>query len=131
MTTSTDGQAPRERPTIRPPRIFILFCAFLLFPATAVRADTVVVRLVVNGEPKGDVFAERTPGGDFLVRASDLAAAGLRETTGAVAEIGGETYIFLRSMKGIGFSFDEKTLCLSLTAAPECGDGLLCSPESC
>ncbi len=102
---------------LRPSRLFILVCAFFLLPAAA-RADTVVVRLVVNGEPKGDVFAERTPDGDFLVRASDLAAAGLRETTGAVAEIGGEAFLFLRSMKGVSFSFDEKTLSLSLTAAP-------------
>lgn len=100
-------------------RLAVFLFAFLLFPAAAVRADTVVVRLVVNGEPKGDVFAERTSSGEFLVRASDLAAAGLREATGAVADIGGETYVFLRSMKGIGFSFDEKTLSLNLTAAPE------------
>jgi len=100
-------------------RIYILICAFLLLPAAAVRAETMVVRLVVNGEPKGDIFAERTPGGDLLVRASDLAAAGLRETTDAGAEIDGEMYIVLRSMKGIGFSFDEKSLSLSLTAPPE------------
>ncbi len=77
-----------------------------------------VVRLVVNGEPKGDVFVERTPGGEFLVRVSDLAAAGFRETKGALAEIGGEMLIFLRSMTGVTYSFDETTLTLSLTAAP-------------
>ena len=104
--------------TTRPPLLLLLAFAFLLLPATAALADTLVVRLVVNGEPKGDVFVERTPGGDYLVRVSDLAAAGFRETKGAVAEIGGETFIVLRSMTGVSFSVDEKTLTLNLTAAP-------------
>src|SRR5512145_2565825 len=98
---SADGPAPREpecpgRPPVPASSLsFILVCALFLLCAAAARAETVVVRLVVNGEPKGDVFVERTPGGDFLVRLSDLAAAGLRETAGAAAEAGGETFIFI------------------------------------
>ncbi len=104
--------------TTRPPLLLLLARAFLLIPAAAALADTLVVRLVVNGEPKGDIFVERTPGGDYLVRVSDLAAAGFRETKGAIERIDGEMYMVLRSMTGVSFSFDEKTLTLSLAAAP-------------
>ncbi len=105
--------------SVPPSRVLPLACALLfLLLYGAARADTLVLRLVVNGEPKGDVFVERTSGNDFLVRVPDLLAAGIRETYGAVTEIGGEPYIFLRSMEGVSFSFDEETLSLILTAVP-------------
>lgn len=104
--------------TTRLPRFFGLLCAFLLLRAAAARADTLVVRLAVNGEPKGDVFVEHTPGGDFLVPVSDLAAAGFRETNGTIVEIGGQAYVPLGSLAGVSYSFDEKTLTLSVTAEP-------------
>lgn len=100
------------------PRLFFLACAFLLLPAGAARAETLVVGLVVNGEPKGDAFVERTSRGELLVRVDDLAAAGLRDLTGAATEMGGELFVFLGSLQGVSFSFDEKTLTLDITATP-------------
>lgn len=102
-----------------PPRLVLLPCVLLLLLPVAAPAETLVVRLVVNGEAKADVFAERTADGDFLVRPSDLAAAGLREPKGTVVEIGGEPHLSLRSIRGVRFAFDEKTLSLNVTAAPE------------
>ena len=123
MKPSADGPALREpgsprRPPVRASSLLLLACALLLPCATVARAETLVARLVVNGEPEGDVFVERTPEGDFLVRASDLSASGFRETAAAVSGIAGEACVSLRSMTGVAFSFDEKTLSLELTAAP-------------
>ncbi|MGE5188861.1 MAG: fimbria/pilus outer membrane usher protein [Gemmatimonadota bacterium] len=76
------------------------------------------MKLVVNGKAGGDVFVERAAGGDFLVRASDLEAAGLKVVGGAFTELGGERFVSLRSVEGISYAFDEKTLSLDVTAAP-------------
>jgi len=100
------------------PGIVICCLAILLFPCRSF-ADQMVLLLMVNGQTKGEVFVHRTEPGDFLLLARDLQAAGLREPSGSTTvELEGETYLSLRSMTGISFTFDERTLTLNLDAAP-------------
>lgn len=74
--------------------------------------------VVLNGESRGDLFVERTEEGDFLVKEKDLRRIGFRDPAGAVETIDGERYLSLRSMEGVSFVFQEKTLALEITASP-------------
>lgn len=87
--------------------------------AGAVQAETVVVRVSLNTEDKGDVFVARTPDDDFLVRVQDLKAMGFREPAGTVRLVEGEPHLSLRSMAGVSFVFQEKGLALNITADPK------------
>jgi outer membrane usher protein len=87
--------------------------------ATALaQRDTLVVRIVLNTEDKGDYFVERA-GSDFLVKTQDLKAIGFPAPPGSVVMIDGEPYISLRSMPGVTFAFQEKELALNITALPQ------------
>lgn len=90
----------------------------LLFPVPAWSGETVILGVVLNGEKKGEVFAEIAEGGDFLLRREDLEAMGFREIPGGTARIGGEAFVPLRSIEGVSFDFDERTLTLRVTAPP-------------
>lgn len=85
----------------------------------AAARETMVVRVRLNTENKGDVFVERAPDGDFLLKAQDLRALGFREPTGLVVQLEGEPYISLRSLRGVKFEFDEARLELTMTAEPQ------------
>lgn len=87
--------------------------------ADAVQSMTMVVRVQLNTLDKGDLFVERTPAGDFLVKVQDLKAMGFKDPTGAPTVIDGEPYLSLGSMRGVMFDFQEKGLVLSLTAQPD------------
>ncbi|MCM2312446.1 MAG: fimbria/pilus outer membrane usher protein [Steroidobacteraceae bacterium] len=78
--------------------------------------ETMVVRVTLNTESKGDVFVERTPDGDFLVKIQDLRAIGFREPTGSHVSIEGDSYLSLRALRGVKYEFDETRLALSVTA---------------
>ncbi len=93
----------------------------LLAAATLARLDaqeTLVVRIVLNQQDKGEFFVAMTAERDFLVRVQDLKAMGLREPKGAATEIAGEPFLSLRSIERLHFVFDEKTLTLMISAAP-------------
>ena len=77
-----------------------------------------VTLLVINGQKKGEIFVHRTEDGDFLLLPADLDAAGLRELHAPPLLFDGQPYISLRSMTGVTFAFDERTLTLSLDASP-------------
>lgn len=77
-----------------------------------------VTLLFLNGENKGELFVHRTESGDFLIRIEDLSAAGFRAPSGTVVEMEGERHLSLRSMSGVSFSFEERTLTLRLDALP-------------
>lgn len=81
--------------------------------------ESLVLRLTLNSEDKGDVFVERTADGDFLVKLADLRAVGFRDPPGRQVVLDGEAYLSLRSMRGLSFRFDEKQLGLVLTAEPQ------------
>lgn len=109
----------------------LLFCLGAL-PAAGVRAEpqaaaaaarvaareAMVLRVTLNTESKGDVFVERTPDDDFLLKIQDLRAIGFREPVGPSVAIEGEPYVSLRGMHGVKFEFDEARLALSITAEP-------------
>src|SRR3990172_8604043 len=100
--------------------ILLLSCALglavvIAFPARGESADTLILNVIVKGEPKGDFFVIGSGDGDFLIRQEDYAALGLK-TTGAGVTLGGERYISLRSVRDIAFSFYEKKLSLAIQA---------------
>lgn len=87
--------------------------------STNAPAETIVVRLRLNTEDRGDLFVQRTADGDFLVSVQDLRALGFRDPSGAVRLIDGEPYIGLRSMAGVQFTFQARDLSLAVNAEPQ------------
>lgn len=87
--------------------------------ANPAQGETIVVRVVLNTENKGDVFVERTPDHDFLVKPEDLKAMGFRDPPGTVVLVDGEPHISLRSMPGVSSKFNERDLTLDISAAPQ------------
>lgn len=77
-----------------------------------------VLKVILNSEPKGEFFAQITGDGDFLVKKEDLKAIGFREPQGKVLTVGGEVYLALQSMEGINFVFNPKTVSLEIQASP-------------
>lgn len=87
--------------------------------ANPAQGETIVVRVTLNTENKGDLFVERTSDRDFLVKVQDLRAIGFRNPSGTPSVIDGENYISLRSMSGVSFEFREKELALNISANPQ------------
>lgn len=100
--------------------IFILLYALFLFllPTASEGRETLILNVTLNQEIKGDFFIVRTDDGDFLIKIADIKAMGFREPEGNISEIDGELYISLKSMKGVDFFLNEKTLSLEITAHP-------------
>ncbi len=90
----------------------------LLPPFSAWCGEIAIVGIFLNEESKGEFFVNLTGSGDFLVRSEDLRAIGFRELAGDVTLVDGEPYVSLRSIGGVTFAFDEKTLTLRVTAPP-------------
>jgi outer membrane usher protein len=82
-------------------------------------ADLIVVRATLNSQAKGDLFVGRTADLDFLVKLDDLRAIGLTDPSGRITTIEGEPYLSLRSIGGLSFTFDERTLSLNISADPK------------
>ena len=87
--------------------------------ANRAQGETIVVRAKLNTEDKGDIFVERAPDGDFLVKVQDLKAMGFKDPSGAVYLIEGEPHVSLRSMAGVSFDFQSTDLTLNITARPQ------------
>jgi outer membrane usher protein len=108
-----------------------LWCAMGIVPAACWPADvlvaainpaqseTIVVRIILNTENKGDFFVERTPSRNFLVKTQDLKAMGFKEPPGTSSIVDGEPHILLQSMPGVSFEFRERELALHITANPQ------------
>lgn len=86
--------------------------------ANPAQSETMVLRVRLNTLDKGDLFVERTPEGDFLIKVQDLKAMGLKDPAGKVVIVDGEPFISLRSMHGVSFDFQEKGLALDITVDP-------------
>lgn len=82
------------------------------------QSETIVLRVRLNSLDKGDLFVERTPEGDFLIKVQDLKAMGLKDPPGKLVTVDGEPFISLRSMHGVTFDFQEKGLALNITVDP-------------
>ncbi len=80
--------------------------------------DRVVFSVVLNSEEKGEFFAYLTSDGDYLFSKEDLTAIGFEQPAGKIQGIKEKQYISLRSMEGVSFTFNEKTLSLEITASP-------------
>jgi len=102
-------------------RVLLPLSFLFLFPPVlrAQPFEPIVVAVLLNGQPEGEVFALRTPEGDFFLKAADLRKMGLGDLPGEAIVLDGEPHLSLRSLKGAEFSFDERTLALSLTLPPE------------
>lgn len=85
----------------------------------AAQAETMVLGVTLNTEVKGDIFILRTPDLDFLVKVEDLKSIGFKEPDGVVVVFDGAPHMSLKSMRGVSFTFVEKTLALNVTAEPQ------------
>jgi outer membrane usher protein FimD/PapC len=83
------------------------------------QGESIILRVKLNTEDRGDLFVERTPDRDFLVKVQDLKAMGFREPPGKVVMVDGEPHISLRSIPGVTFRFNDKQLTLDITAPPQ------------
>jgi outer membrane usher protein len=86
--------------------------------AKAPQTETLVLKVRLNTEDKGDFFVSRTNDLDFLVKLEDLKTMGFKEPSGTVILLEGEPHLSLKSMRGVSFSFDDKVLALNITAEP-------------
>lgn len=103
----------------KPTLIVVLLLSFLLPPSQSEAAETAILSITLNSEPKGELFVNLTDDGDFLIKEEDLKGMGFREFIGRVVDISGERYISLRSMRGVEFVFNEKEVSLEITASPD------------
>lgn len=78
----------------------------------------VPVALVLNGEPRGDIFAKRADDGAILVRVDSVATAGAQIIGGTRTIIGDAEYVSVESIPGARFEFDEGLLLLTLNLPP-------------
>jgi outer membrane usher protein FimD/PapC len=91
----------------------------LALPPVSAHAEMVVLNIVLNQEAKGECFVVNTGDGDFLVKTEDLKSMGFRDPAGTVTVVDGDPFVSLRSLPGVRFVLDERTLSLELTASPE------------
>ena len=103
----------------------LALCAAVAAPAAPAQtldaADLVTdlpVALVLNGEPRGDIFVKRAADGDILVRVDSVAAVGARIVGGTRLILGGAEYVSVTSIPGVRFELDENNLQLALNLPP-------------
>lgn len=97
-----------------------MLLAVSLFLADTVLAEEeqLVVRIVLNQEEKGDFFVTRLDNGDFLMSIEDLETIGLGLPAGLITKQEEEPRLALRSIKGLGYTFDAATLSIDMRADP-------------
>ncbi len=98
---------------------FILFCLILSLPVGVQADETLVMNITLNQEAKGEIFVQMTGDGDFLIKTDDLKSMGFSEPAGKITQVAGEPFLSLKSIEGVTFVFDEKTLTLNITAKPD------------
>ncbi len=96
---------------------FVLFVVFSPCPSEA-SPEKMIVRITLNGEVKGDYIVHLDAENDFLIRTDDLNAMGINAPPGKTAVIEGQSWQSLRSLSGITFIFDKKSLTLTINSAP-------------
>src|SRR5512142_1170788 len=63
--------------------------------------EPIILSINLNMEQKGEFMVDRTEDGDFLIKANDFKAMGLRELPGTIVSIDGEPAVSLRSMNEV------------------------------
>lgn len=96
---------------------FTLLIALSFVPPA--EAMEIVVNVVVNQVPRGEFFVQYTGDQDILVRPQDMQAMGFRVPVGKAVSISGDTYLSLRSIRGLSFVFHEQTVSLEIDSPPE------------
>lgn len=87
-------------------------------PSTSPPVTDLPVALVLNGEPRGDIFVKMQDSGGLLVRVDSLAAVGARIIGGTRTIVDAAEYVSVQSIPGARFEFDENTLELLLNLPP-------------
>ncbi len=86
--------------------------------ADAALFEPAIVRVTVNGTPRGDFFIHRNASGQLAVRRQDLPALGLQITAPTAAQIDGIEHIALDRVSDLALALDEATQTLEITAPP-------------
>lgn len=77
------------------------------------------LKVILNGEEKGEFIVHLTEDGDFLVRTEDLKKMGFSELKGRKSLIEGEEFLSLKSMEGLRLEWNEKKLIIEMVADPQ------------
>jgi len=98
----------------------LVLLLLLLLPLYSQASQTVVLKVMVNMEDKGDYFIVLTPDGDALIRRADLKEMGFEEVPeGVKIFIDKEEYVSLKSLSPrVTFKIDDKESALSITSDP-------------
>lgn len=86
----------------------------LLSPEMAEPLTDVPLVLILNGEPRGDLFAKLSDREGVLLRLADFAVLDVEIIGGARARIGADEYVAIQSIPGARSSFDLNTLTVTL-----------------
>lgn len=111
-------RANRTGAFVRLPWLLVLASLIACLPSAARGLEALIADVFLNRENKGQLFLQRADDGDFLVKAADLLAMGLKTGKAPVREVDGEAHVSLRSLPGVTFVFNEETLSLAITADP-------------
>lgn len=79
--------------------------------------DLIVLRIVLNGEDKGEFFLVLTEDNDIWIRRDDLNRTDLVEGLGQDIVFDGETYVSLSSIPELVFRINQEEVSLEVTAA--------------
>lgn len=118
---STNPCAVSRRAAIRVALILLALFTFLsgALPRSSSASQTLIVGIILNQETKGEFFVTLSDDGDFFVKANDLRTVGLTVPFPKSVPIDNEPHVSLRSLSGLTFTFNEKTLTLEIEASPE------------
>jgi outer membrane usher protein len=98
--------------------IIFIIGIFILTIIHAEASDTIIVDTIVNSSPKGAFFVILRDNGDFFIKVDDLEQMGFSSPGGEATNLGGESYVSLKSIEGVTYRFDEASLTLEIDAEP-------------
>jgi len=89
----------------------------LLYPGTVLAMDLIVLRLMLNGEDKGEFFLVLAEDNDIWIKKDDLGRTDLVEGLGRETVFEEETYVPLSSIPDLSFRINQEEVSLEVTAA--------------
>jgi outer membrane usher protein len=99
--------------------VLVFTLLFVILPCPSEGSpEKLIVRITLNSEIKGDYLVHLDTGDDFLIKPEDLDAMGLKVPPGKIVVIEGQSYASLRTLSGITYTFDKRTLTLNIISAP-------------
>lgn len=100
--------------------LLLLVSAYLIAcSCPAYAGDLIVLRMLLNGEDKGEFFMVLSEDNAIWIRRDDLKKAGLVDGLGTDIELDGETYVPLNSIPDLGFRINQEEASLEVTAASQ------------